>query len=256
MCLILFALNGHPDYPLVLAANRDEFYRRATAPAGFWEERPDLLAGRDLVEGGTWLGISRTGRLAAVTNYRDPAEWGEKRRSRGLLTSEFLLGSQSPRAYLEKVAAEADRYKGFNLLAGDGADLWYYSNRQGQLRKLEAGCYGLSNHLLDTPWPKVASGKAALERVLEAAAPARVEPLQKVLSDRSLPPDHQLPDTGVGLDWERVLASRFIVSPDYGTRSSTVLLLARDRTLTFAESTFGPGGERQSERRFVLAPGR
>ncbi|HXV22566.1 MAG TPA: NRDE family protein [Desulfuromonadales bacterium] len=237
MCLILFAHKVHPDYPLVLAGNRDEFYDRPTAPAAFWADAPEILAGRDLVGGGTWLGITRAGRLATVANYRQPAEKHVQGLSRGLLTVDFLCGASTPQSYLETVARLGEGCKGFNLLVADGDEFAYYSNRDGVIRRLTPGIYGLSNALLDTPWPKVAQGKAALEGLL-TAGPPELEALLAILADTSRPADHLLPDTGVGLERERLLSSRFIASPDYGTRASTVVLVDRTGRVTFVERSF------------------
>jgi uncharacterized protein with NRDE domain len=246
VCLILFAHKAHPDYPLVLAGNRDEFYDRPTAPAAFWADAPKILAGRDLVGGGTWLGITRTGRLATVANYRHPAEKQVQGLSRGLLTVDFLRGTASPRAYLETVARLGESYKGFNLLAADGKEFAYYANRGGYIRRLTPGIYGLSNALLDTPWPKVAQGKAALQELLTAGTP-EPETLLAILADTSRPSDHLLPDTGVGLERERLLSSRFIASPDYGTRASTVVLIDRTGQVTFVERSFDRSPQRWQE---------
>jgi uncharacterized protein with NRDE domain len=174
MCLILFAHGAGEDFPLVLAANRDEFYERPTAPAAFWTEAPHVLAGRDLQAGGSWLGVTRTGRWAALTNYRDPPTSRPGRPSRGMLVSDFLTGSATPEQYLAAVAADAERYDGFNLLVGDPSGVHYFGNRMadgGEPSRLEPGVYGLSNHLLDTPWPKVARGRTRLKALLADGAP-------------------------------------------------------------------------------------
>ena len=262
MCLILFAHERHPRYRLVLAANRDEFYGRPTAPARFWDEAPDLLAGRDLKGGGTWLGVSRGGRFAAITNYREPGFHEKDAPSRGALVADFLLGQDEPGAYLEVLAPTADRYNGFNLLVGDmgahstaahptaahpTAGLGYFSNRDGAVRTLEPGVYGLSNHLLDTPWPKVERGKAWLERHLRETD-VDAEALLDALNDPAQAPDDALPDTGIGLAWERVLSPLFIRSPDYGTRASSVLLIDYDGQVAFAERTFKAGAEGETVR--------
>jgi uncharacterized protein with NRDE domain len=256
MCLILFAHRAHPDYPLILAGNRDEFYARPTAPAAFWEEAPEILAGRDLVGGGTWLGVTRTGRLAAVANYRHPDELHRQGLSRGRLTVDFLRSEVPPAVYLEALARQGESFKGFNLLVGAGAELAYYSNREGVIRRLAPGFYGLSNALLDTPWPKVSGGKQALWTLLAAPSPPTPADLFAVLADTARPPDALLPDTGVGRERERLLASRFIISPDYGTRASTVILLDRTGELTFVERTFDHSPIRWQEVRFQfrLAP--
>lgn len=237
MCLILFAWKMDENFPLVLAANRDEFYDRPSAPAAFWEEAPDLLAGRDLREGGTWLGVTTEGRLAALTNYRDPASLKIGAPSRGRLVSDYLRSREIPEAYLRRIAPDADRFNGFNLIVGDPDDLFCYSNR-GILERLGPGIYGLSNRLLDTPWPKVEQGKTALSALLEDKNGLSTERLFALLADRTRPPDARLPDTGVGLEWERVLSPLFIESPVYGTRSSTVLLIDRKGEVNFAERVF------------------
>lgn len=237
VCLILFAYKVHPDYPLVLAGNRDEFHDRPTAPAGFWQESPEILAGRDLLGGGTWLGITRTGRLATVANFRHPAEFHRPGLSRGSLTVDFLRSDVPPLAYLAALARQSDLYKGFNLLVGDLSGLAFYSNREQVIRHLPPGIYGLSNALLDTPWPKVMQGKAALAALL-ATGPVTPETLLSILADTSRPPDEQLPDTGIGRERERLLSSRFITSFDYGTRASTAVLFEHSGQVTFVERSF------------------
>ncbi|HEX6827749.1 MAG TPA: NRDE family protein, partial [Burkholderiales bacterium] len=202
------------------------------ATADFWTEAPHVLAGRDLREGGTWMGVTRGGRFAAVTNYRDPRELKETRKSRGLLV----------KGYLAAVHRDADAYNGFNLMVGDLREAAYCSNREGGVRALGPGMYGLSNHLLDTPWPKVERSKAALFDMLSRDKPGLIEGLFRVLADGYRPEDAKLPDTGVGLEWERLLSSAFIKSPGYGTRSSTVYLVDGEGGAHFIERSFGPGG--------------
>lgn len=259
MCLILFAYEEHPRYRLILAANRDEFYERPTAPAAFWEDDSGVLAGRDLRNGGTWLGITRTGRVAAVTNYRGPRdEHRPEAPSRGALVASFLRGREAPDAYLLRLALNADRYNGFNLLVGDVQRLCYFSNREHEVRRLEAGIYGLSNGLLDTPWPKVEAGRAALGHAIRR--PFGPDTLLDLLADTTTAPDEALPDTGVGPEWERVLSARFIESAAYGTRSSTVLLVGYDGEVTLVERTDAlseaPGAAAPSveTHRFVIDP--
>jgi uncharacterized protein with NRDE domain len=246
MCLIAFAYKTHPRYSLVVAANRDEFYRRPTAPVDFWPECPCVLAGRDLEQGGTWLGVSRDGRFAALTNYRDPAANRPDARSRGELVRDYLCGSMSPQEYLERVKASGGDYNGFNLLVGDAGGLWYYSNRTDVVAAVAPGVHGLSNHLLDTPWPKVAKAKAGLAACLAGPDDALATGLFALLADAEPAPDGALPDTGVGLAWERTLSPVFIASADYGTRSSTVVLLGGGGT-RFAERTWPEGAERVYE---------
>ena len=240
MCLILFAWKVHPDFPLVMAANRDEFHARPTAAMGFWDDQPAILAGRDLEGMGTWLGVTRSGRFAAVTNYRDTIPAPRDAASRGLLARRFLEGGETPASFAVNVAADGGAYRGFNFLAGDRDDLWWVSNRNGDARVLAPGVYGLSNHLLDTPWPKVTRGKKRLQEVLELA-PA-VEPLLELLADTAPAADDDLPNTGVGLERERQLSAARIVSPAYGTRSSSALVIGRDGRVRFAERAYGSDG--------------
>ncbi|MRR36164.1 NRDE family protein [bacterium] len=238
MCLILFALDAHPRYRLVLAANRDEFYDRPTAPAAFRDDAPHILAGRDLQDGGTWCGITTGGRFAAVTNYRDPQAHREGLRSRGKLVADYLRGEMSPDAWLEQLRREGNGYNGFNLVFGDGGGLHYFSNHGGLPSTVAPGIHGLSNHLLDTPWPKVTRGKQALAELLTAGGELAPDDLFAILADRTVAPDHLLPDTGVGMERERLLSPLFITSPAYGTRSSTVILIDRNNTCTFVERSF------------------
>ncbi len=262
MCLIVFAWQHHPDYALVLAANRDEFYERPTQRAQFWApEHPDLLAGRDLRSGGTWLGVTRSGRFAAITNVREPGHHRPDAPSRGHLVSGFLTADAAPRAYLEALAGEAEAYNGFNLLVGTPAEMAYVSNRGGGVQRIPPGVYGLSNHRLDTPWPKVRAGKAMLTDALEqdGAAPERLaRSLLDRLHDPTPAPEEALPDTGVGLAWERLLSPMHIVSPTYGTRAASVLLIRHDGQVLFAERTYGPDGTRPPDGwfRFRVKDGR
>jgi uncharacterized protein with NRDE domain len=233
MCLIAFAWRAHPDFPLVVAANRDEWRARPTAPADWWDGRPDLLAGRDLEAGGTWMGITRSGRFCAVTNFRDPSDKRGTARSRGELVADFLAGHDSPEAYCTRLAARSGDYNGFNLLAGFGDSLVYFGSREGEARAVEPGVHALSNHLLDEPWPKVRRAREAMRAALGDGD----EPLFKMLSDASPGADDELPDTGVGLAWERRLSPVLIVGEDYGTRASTVLRIAAGGKACFEERT-------------------
>ena len=237
MCLILFAYKVHPAYNLILAANRDEFYERPSASADFWEDSPQVLAGRDLQEGGTWMGIERTGRFAAITNYRDPASWKSNAPSRGELVSNYLCGNQRIDKYLDGISRQAKLYNGYNLILGDRHELFAYSNR-GERQKLNPGIYGLSNHLINTPWPKVTRGKKLLAETLDKKGAELEDGLFTLLADRKIPADHKLPDTGIGLEWERLLSSIFIASPSYGTRSSTILLIGKNGRVKFVEKVY------------------
>lgn len=238
MCLILLALDAHPDYPLVLAANRDEFFARPSAAAGYWADAPQLLAGRDLKDGGTWLGITRSGRIAALTNYRDPGSERKDAPSRGSLVSGFLLGSDSVDDYLALLEKGGGAFNGFNMIFGYKERLCWFSNHHPSPRFLEPGIHGLSNHLIDTPWPKVERGKEALSRIMKSAGEIDPEALFAILADRTVPPDSLLPETGVGMELERLLSPIFISSPNYGTRSSTVILIDRENRVTFMERSF------------------
>lgn len=240
MCLILFAHQAHPAYRLVVAANRDEWFRRPTAPAAFWADAPGLFAGRDLEQQGTWLGVTTTGRFAAITNFRDPGNHRPDAPSRGRLVSDFLRSSATPGAYLERLRPDAAVYNGFSLLVGDGASLGYFSNRAEDLRDLAPGIYGLSNSLLDVPWPKVRLGKARLARQLDTGVDA--DSLLALLDDQRVASDAELPQTGVGIDWERKLSPLRVLADGYGTRSSTALLIGADGAVSFAECTFDDGG--------------
>ena len=256
MCLILTALDSHPDYSLVVGANRDEFYDRPTAAAAFWPESPWILAGRDLKAGGTWLGIDRRGRFAAVTNYRQGEREPAARRSRGLLVSDYLAADIDVHAHIDRVERDAARYNGFNLIAGDARELLYFSNREGRTRALGPGIYGLSNHLLDTAWPKVTSSKSTLHALLTGGGSELIPNLFALLSDRREAADEALPRTGISLGWERLLSSAFVASREYGTRSSTVVLIGRDGGVMFVERSFGPGGAPAGEVRYEFHVGR
>lgn len=240
MCLILAAWRVHPDYPLVVAANRDEFFARPTAPAAF---RPDsdILAGQDLEAGGTWMGVTRRGRFAALTNFRDPSRQRQGAESRGRLVDGFLAGGPSPADYLNEVHRTAGRYNDFNLLVGDGGTLACYSSVSGEIRSLPPGVYGLSNHLLDSPWPKVVAAKSALASALGTLPDERH--LIDLLRDDTVHPDQALPRTGVRQEWERLLSSAFVRARHYGTRSSAVLLVSRDGLAVFDEQTWLADGQ-------------
>ena len=257
MCLILIALYNHNNFPLVVAANRDEFFSRPTAAARFWDDAPDILAGRDLSAGGTWLGITRQGRFAALTNFREPGNVLPAAPTRGKLVSDFLSGTNSARSYLEDLSKTAKSYNGFNLLCGSlDEGLWHFSNRSldpVSVQKLPAGVYGVSNHQLDTPWPKVAQGKSDLQRALNALPHEAA--LFDLLRDENIYEDSLLPSTGVSLEWERTLSAAFVRTPTYGTRCSTVLHIDHKKCASFDEQTFLPGARSGNRRhyRFKLA---
>jgi uncharacterized protein with NRDE domain len=238
MCLIILAIDVHPAYPLVIAANRDEYYHRPAAPLAFWDNMPDVLAGRDLVGGGTWLGVSKTGRIAAITNYRDPARQKPDARSRGLLVARFLAGDMTADTYMQHVLKEKDAYNTFNLVAGDPERIWWMSNVSDEIQQLEPGLSGISNRLLDTPWPKIVAAKSGLHDILASGPDVDVAAIFSLLSDTSAPDDRQLPDTGMGMEWERILSPIFVASDVYGTRSSSVILRHHTGKMTFWERTW------------------
>lgn len=254
MCLIFLAWQSHPKYPLVVAANRDEFFLRPTAPVHFWDDAPNILAGRDLAAGGTWMGITRQGRFAALTNFREAEQNRESMLAaptRGRLVSDFLTGTMSAEDYLAELTPRAVTYNGFNLLCGNLDDrLWHFSNRGcgAKPHPLAAGIYGLSNHLLDTPWPKVAQGKSDMAKAL-AALPQETL-LFELLHDENIHEDDLLPRTGISLAWERTLSAAFVRTPDYGTRSSSVLRLDRQGFVSFDEQTWHSGARLGSRNRY------
>jgi len=281
MCLLVIGVDAHPELPLVVAANRDEYFDRETEAAGFWKDAPHVLAGRDLKGGGTWLGVTRTGRFAALTNYRDPASRRPSAPSRGKLVSDFLTGNQSAESYLAALRARAAEYNGFNFVVGSLPSLRCYSNVNGEKTVLDPGIHGLSNHLLDTTWPKVRRG---VEGVREALADFRlptcptklwrsgisdlrfagrqtrpqqegggmglllghadrlVETIFHVLEDSESAPDEELPNTGVPFEVEKRLSPILVNMGRYGTRCSTVVLVDRQGNVRFVERTRDPTG--------------
>ncbi|MEH7305662.1 NRDE family protein [Neobacillus drentensis] len=241
MCLILFAYQVHPVFKLIVAANRDEFYGRPTAPAHYWEDSPGILAGRDLEKMGTWMGVTTTGRFVALTNYRDPEEVAAGKRSRGELVADALKYKGNVKDYLKNLEERKDLYPGYNLLAGDRKELYYYSNKGQELQKIEPGIYGVSNHLLNTEWPKVQKGKKGMSTIINGEKDELVERLLCILQDADQAPDELLPKTGVSLEWERRLSPLFIKSENYGTRSSTVLMMS-DKEIQYVERVFSKDG--------------
>ena len=227
--------------PLVVAANRDEWRERPTEPAHWWSGRPEIFAGRDVKAGGTWMGITRAGRFAAVTNFRDPADKRSTARSRGEIVTEYLRSAEPADLFIVSISQRASDYNGFNLIVGDTGSLWYFGSREGVAREIPPGVHGLSNHVLDEPWPKVVRGRAAMDEALRQRDPAAS--LFTFLGNAEGAPDEALPQTGVGLEWERRLAAPLITGPDYGTRSSTVLAMAASGRVHFVEHTLGAKGE-------------
>ncbi len=240
MCLILFAHRVVPGAPLIVAANRDERFDRPAAPAGQWEDHPEILAGRDLSGGGTWLGVSTRGRFAALTNFRNPETHRADAPTRGDLVKDFLLGQMPAQAYVEAIHRAAVPYNGFCLLAWDGGDLYFYSNRADVPLRVEPGVHGLPNQVLDTPWPKVVKGRAGLEKLTRG--PFVMDEHLALLNDTTPAPDRDLPQRGREIERERRSSSLRIVSPRYGTRCSTVLRIAADGAVDFTERSFHPEG--------------
>ncbi len=238
MCLILVAWDADPSYRLIVASNRDEFFERASLPMHWWDDVP-VLGGRDLTAGGSWMTLSSAGRFAAVTNVRDFTRPDAALRSRGEIPVGFCAGDDSPADYCRRLPT--DDFTGYNLLASDLDTLWWTSNWAGAALPLDAGVYGVSNAALDTPWPKVVNGKHHFADAL--AAGAEVEDFFKVLTDDAVAPDELLPDTGVGLELERLVSPAFISSPDYGTNASTVLRIRRDGSFDVEERRFLQGEE-------------
>ena len=256
MCLILIAHRADPRYRLVVAANRDEFFRRPTAPADYWSDAHHVLGGRDLDKGGTWMGVATDGRWAAVTNFRDGTTLRPGTRSRGELVASYLLDSSPPQSYVSSVRQIADGYHGFNLMVGNQNDLHYLSNKSDGPMMLAPGIYGLSNGLLDMPWPKVERGKLALREALAGGTEpdGLIDTLLTALSDRSIAEERALPSTGISQDWEQRLSAAFIGAPGYGTRASTVLLMEHDGEVHFRERSFSEYGEMIGDRRFRFSP--
>ncbi|MCB9732314.1 MAG: NRDE family protein [Deltaproteobacteria bacterium] len=256
MCLIALAVASHPDYPLVVAANRDEHHARPAAAAAPWPEDPAVIGGRDLEAGGAWLGVRRDGRFGAVTNVRRPDALRPGARSRGHLVRDWLLGDDDgddPAAFLAPVRARRGEYAPFNLVLGGPRALWVYASEDDALTRVAPGVHALSNARLDTPWPKVRRATAGLAAALGGEDPDR-DALRAVLADRGLAPDDELPDTGVGLALERVLSPPFIVGERYGTRASTLVLFGADGRIAFEEARFGPNGAPLGVTRTTLTP--
>ena len=250
MCLCLFAINEHDEYPFVLLANRDEFRKRPSEKAGFWKDYPQVLAGRDLQGDGTWLGISKQGRIAFLTNYRHPKYFDRKGPTRGKLVSEYLIGSQDGESYLKSIE-NIDDYNGFNLVTGTFNELNYYSNVEREIKKIESGYHGLSNAFLNTSWPKVDEGKLQLKEALDLNNIQNGE-LFSILRDEHMASASRLPDTGVGEELEKMLSPKFINSIEYGTVCSTVIKVNGNGTVFFEERSFNSSGEEVAAQKFEL----
>ncbi len=248
MCLIVFAYQCHPRYRLIMAANRDEFYKRPTRLAQFWEDNSGILAGQDIEAGGTWLGFNRNGRLAAVTNVRDGSQ-KTGLHSRGKLSTNFLRSDSNPKQYAQAITQSNDIYNGFNLLLADRHSMAYCSNRSNRIELLTPGIYSLSNHLLNTPWPKSLHAEDELGTLIQQDR-INTEELITCLHRRDPFPDDQLPSTGINLEMERALSPPFIATPEYGTRCTSAILWSYDGRIDMTEQNYLPGGENGEKKEF------
>lgn len=251
MCLISFAYKIHPHYPLVLLANRDEFYKRPTRKAQFWIEEgfPDILAGKDLSAGGTWMGINKNRKWAALTNYRDLNKLKSNPPSRGDLVLNFLKSELTAQEYLESIKEKAPMYDGFNLLAGDNNGIFHFSNETNKITCIKPGVHGLSNALLNTPWPKQETANSELARSIQEDNLNR-ETLFSILTDEQKADDSRLPETGLSKEIEKAVSSIFITTDEYGTRCSTLLFIDNEGNVEFIERRYTPGSNDIKEERF------
>ncbi len=236
MCLLLISYLSHPEYKLIIAANRDEFFKRPATPVHFWDKHPNLLAGKDIEAGGTWLGLTTAGKFSAITNYRDIRNLKQNSPTRGKLVTDFLLNNRSISEFAKELNENADLYNGYNLIFGNLSGLNYFSNQTKTLYELKPGIYGLSNHLLDTPWYKVEKSKKLFSKIL-TNKDLLAEDFFEILSDKSYSPDDLLPDTGLEKRVEREISAIFVSTLEYGTRSSTVILVNHQNQVTFKEKS-------------------
>lgn len=251
MCLITFAYEALEDYPLIIVANRDEFYERPTATAHFWEDEPTILAGRDLLQGGSWMGVSVSGRFAAITNHRDPSLPESGLLSRGEIVQQFLTSSMTSSAFLSNLRSKKQAYGGFNVLVFDGKELQHYNNILNEGFVVESGVHSLSNGSLHSTWPKMIFAQTNLKNALTQHEKINAERLLPLLLDQTQAPDKALPDTGVGIHLERLLSSLFVKMPNYGTRCSTAIVFHKNGHIEFVERTYADG-EFQFDRTFNI----
>ncbi len=237
MCVIFIATHCHPKYKLVIAANRDEYLSRPALPANYWQDNPQILAGIDLKEGGTWMGITKSGRFAALTNYRDPANFNPQAPSRGKIVSSFLNSDINAYDYLSALLDEDRNYNGYNLLVGSFDAIYYFSNREKEIQKLRPGCHGLSNSFLNDPWFKVAKGMKCMESCLKEDC-INVPQLLTMMADTEKCPKSKLPQTGVNQKLELDLSSIFVSIPAYGTRTTTIILVDNYNNVEFFERNY------------------
>ena len=251
MCLIFLSYHQNPKYPLIVLANRDEFFERPTEVASFWDGNK-VLAGKDLEAGGSWLGITRKGSMAMITNYRDLANIKPKAPTRGKLVSDFLQGDLNTKHYLLGLDQSADFYNGYNIILGTLKDPWYYSNYQKKIYQLGTGLYGLSNELLDSPWPKVQKGKFELSELFLNDS-LQTDTLFEQMRNSEQAPEAELPDTGIGLAMEKTLSPMFIKTEGYGTRCTTLITLDNSGNVYFEERTYSPNNSEFSSAVFELS---
>lgn len=244
MCIAYLAFGAHPDWPLFIAANRDEYHQRPCLAAAPWRDHPDIIGGLDCQAGGTWLGLTRQGRFALLTNYRDPSTFLPKAPSRGKLVSDYLTTDTLPDDYVQKIQGTAQIYNGFNLILGNLTSVRYLSNRADHdgTQDLAPGRYILSNHLLNTSWPKAERLRVALDRFPMGHLEQSLSPVFEILKDNTQASDRLLPATGLTLEWERLLSSPFIISPEYGTRCSTVIAVHASGYAIFSEISYDSSG--------------
>ncbi len=248
----------HPKYSLIAVANRDEYHDRPSLPIDRWTDHPQVIAGRDLEHDGTWMGVTDSGKWSVVTNFRETRKKEIVKNSRGNLTKGFLIGDQTPHAYTSSIFSSLGSYNGFNLLAGDASSIQYVSNRQpltssNAFAIQRPGIYGLSNHLLNTNWPKVSKGKKALQRLTSRHQAIDFATIVDLMSNRERPSDHKLPMTGVPIELERTLSPIFIETPNYGTRATSMLLVNEDSSkIQFSEATFNATGDQVTNKSFFI----
>lgn len=240
MCLILFAYQAHAKYPLIIVANRDEFYKRPTEQAHWWDDFPEMLAGKDIKGSGSWFGMSKTGKFSALTNYRDGFNIKQNAPTRGKLVTNYLVNDVDTLDYLNNIIPTSHLYNGYNLLTFDGEKLWHYSNIDNQITPIEAGIHGVSNALLNSDWPKVNKGKTDLAQLIDPTKDFDIEAAFQMMLNEEKAADKDLPKTNIPLEWERKLSSMCIQSEDYGTRCSTVLLWGNDGKVYFEERSYVP----------------
>ena len=252
MCLIFLSFNQHPDYPLIIAANRDEFYDRPASSIGLWPEYANILAGKDLTGGGTWLGVTKSGYFAMLTNFRDMVNIKANAPTRGKLVLDYLAGEFDASNYLQALDASASLYNGYNIILGTLNDPWYYSNQNHEIFRIGTGLYGLSNALLDTKWPKVEMGKEKFKQIIEQES-LDFEAIFSFMYDKTLAPDEKLPDTGIGYEKEKLLSSMFIELPGYGTRNTTLLIKDKDNNVQLIERTYSQPDDSTSELKFEFS---